>query len=134
MCSTLKGKYLPDVDGGLLNWNFKQIFVALFIIFSFRIFPSNPGEFSNFSAKPEGEFGEAGGPKTCGNSDLTNSSGIESPGKLSSFSVVDSCKYCGSNIQNPPFPGSSLVLLIFLKHLFNDKLWRMEFCKNKERY
>ena len=79
---------------------------------------------------PEGEFGEAGGPKTCGNSDLTNSSGIESPGKLSSFSVVDSCKYCGSNIQKPPFPGSSLVLLIFLKHLFKDKLWRIEFCKN----
>ena len=57
----------------------------------------------------------------------------ENDGLLSSFSVVDFCKYCGSNIQKPPFPGSSLVLLIFLKHLLNDKLWWMEFCKNRNK-
>lgn len=36
-----------------------------------------------------------------------------------------------SNFQNPPFPGSSLDRGTLTKHLFNDKLCRIEFCTNK---
>lgn len=115
---------LPWLFGGLLSWNFKQILVALLKMLSF---------FCLFCSKAEslrsGEIGDMEGPKTEGNSVL-----IMSPESWdsSTFSgLEDSCKYWGSNIQNPPFPGSSFVRLIFLKHLFNDKLWRMEFCQIK---
>merc|ERR1740128_981446 len=33
-----------------------------------------------------------------------------------------------SSRQNPPLPGSSLERGILMKHLFNDKLCRIEFC------
>ena len=36
--------------------------------------------------------------------------------------------YSGSRHQNPPLPGSSLDLGTFRKHLFKERLWRMEFC------
>ena len=59
---------------------------------------------------------------------MDNSSSI--PSSSSSSSEEGSFKYCGSRVQKPPLPGSSLVRTIFLKHLFNDKLCLMEFWKN----
>lgn len=41
--------------------------------------------------------------------------------------LLDSSSLSKSNFQKPPFPGSSLDLGCFTKHLFNDKLCRMEF-------
>ncbi len=35
----------------------------------------------------------------------------------------------GSSVQKPPLPGSSFWRAIFLKHLFSDKLCRIEFLK-----
>ena len=37
------------------------------------------------------------------------------------------CWYCGSRVQNPPFPGSSFDLATLMKHLLSDKLCRIEF-------
>lgn len=35
--------------------------------------------------------------------------------------------YKGSSLQKPPFPGSSFVRGILMKHLFRERLCRMEF-------
>ena len=51
-----------------------------------------------------------------------------SSSSASSSSEAGSFIYCGSRVQKPPLPGSSFVLMIFLKHLFNDKLCLIEFC------
>ena len=40
---------------------------------------------------------------------------------------IDSLSKSGSNTQNPPLPGSPLVLSTLVKHLFRDRLWRIEF-------
>ena len=41
--------------------------------------------------------------------------------------------YAGSIFQKPPFPGSFLFLATFTKHLFKDKLWRIEFWKGNKK-
>lgn len=43
------------------------------------------------------------------------------------FDLLDSSKRSRSNFQNPPFPGSSFDLATFTKHLFRDRLCRIEF-------
>ena len=40
---------------------------------------------------------------------------------------VGGLSYWGSRIQKLPFPGSSFVRNTLIKHLFKDRLWRMEF-------
>ena len=40
--------------------------------------------------------------------------------------------YAGSIFQNPPFPGSFLFLATFTKHLFSERLWRIEFWGKKK--
>ena len=40
----------------------------------------------------------------------------------------------GSNFQNPPFPGSSLLRGILMKHLFSERLCRIEFYKKKGHF
>lgn len=47
------------------------------------------------------------------------------------FDLLDSSSLSRSNFQKPPLPGSSLDRASFTKHLFRDKLCRMEFC-NKD--
>lgn len=46
---------------------------------------------------------------------------------LDLFDSVSCFSKSGSRVQKPPFPGSSFCRAIFLKHLFNDRLCRIEF-------
>ncbi len=122
-CNHLSREIIPVFGWGLLIWNLRHIFVVLFKIVSLFLLLlrllSCGGD--------TGDIGES-------NMELNSVSVLMklvpsvSVGKSSSVSSEDSCKYCGSKTQNPPLPGSSFVRLIFLKHLFKDKLCRMEFC------
>lgn len=44
--------------------------------------------------------------------------------------LLDSSRRSRSSLQKPPLPGSSFERATFTKHLFRDRLWRMEFCKS----
>ena len=43
--------------------------------------------------------------------------------------LMNMSSYSGLMRQKPPLPGSSLRRGTFWKHLFRDKLWRIEFCQ-----
>ena len=46
--------------------------------------------------------------------------------------LMNMSSYSGLMRQKPPLPGSSLRRGTFWKHLFRDKLWRIEFCQRNE--